>query len=78
LISLLFLLGLSYFQGWTSLYVLPNADIPFPLIKKMPSEFWTIIHPNVKFHIVRPWEWILLTLGMWGAYRHLGKINLNV
>ena len=78
LISLLCLVILSYFQGWASLYVDPYTYTPFPLIKEMSPDFWTIVHPNVKFHIMRPWEWILLTLGLWGVYRNIGKIKLNM
>lgn len=75
LISLLSLILLSFLLGWTSLHVDPNLDTPFPLIKNRKPGFWTIVYPRIKFHIVRPWEWILLTLGLWGAYRNLGKIK---
>ena len=76
LVSLLGIILFSYLQGWTSLHVDPNLDIPFPLIKKMKPDFWTIIHPNVKFHVVRPWEWIILTLGLWLVYRRIGKFKI--
>ena len=76
LISLLGLILLSFLLGWTSLYADPNVEIPFPLIKKVNPEFWRIIHPNVKFHVVHPWEWILLTLGLWGALRNIGRFKI--
>ena len=76
ILGIISLVILSFFLGWTSLYVDPNIDIPFPLIKKVKSGFWTIIPPNVKFHVVRPWEWILLTIGLWLAYRRIGKFKI--
>ena len=76
LISLLSLILLSYLLGWTSLHLDPKIDTPFPLIKRVNPDFWTIIHPNVKFHVVRPWEWILLTIGLWVAYRKIGKFKI--
>lgn len=61
-------------MGWMTIY--PSADgsmAYFPLIKKMSTEFWTVIHPNVNFHIVRPFEWVVLTIILWFFYRDIGK-----
>jgi len=45
----------------------------FPLIKKMNEGFWTVIHPDVNFHIVRPLEWLVLTIMLWVFYKDIGQ-----
>ena len=82
LVSLIMLTVLSFLLGWTSLYAHPTTDVFFPLLKyKMKPDFWStslrtdkfnVVH-SFKFHVIRPWEWILLTIGLWTAYRNIGK-----
>jgi len=81
LVSLIILVVLSFLLGWISLYADPTKDVAFPLIKHLKPDFWTtnfrtdkfnVVH-KLKFHIVRPWEWIILTIGLWTAYRNIGK-----
>jgi len=71
-ITLLVLVALG--MGWMTIY--PSVDgsmAYFPLIKKVSTEFWTIIHPNVNFHVVRPLEWLILTILLWFLYKDIGK-----
>lgn len=73
LISLISLVVFSYWQGWMTMYVDPENPSLFPLIKKGSASFWSVIPPSIKYHVVPPIEWIILTLGVWGIYRNMGK-----
>jgi len=72
LISMLVVIALG--MGWMTIYPTADGTMAYlPLIKKMNAEFWTVIHPNVNFHIVRPLEWLVLTILLWFLYKDIGK-----
>lgn len=66
-----FLTGLSYILGFWSIY--PNEVDDLMALIRQPSEgFWTI-KPVVTFHIVRPWEGILITIGLLLFYMNIDR-----
>ncbi len=52
---------LLWFAGYLDIY--PGSDESFAtiqLIKKYEPGFWSVVHPNITYHIVRPLEGILI------------------
>jgi len=52
----------AYAVGIVPIY--PMGEIPeslWLLVKKVPEGFWSVVHPNVKYHVVLPLEGTLLT-----------------
>ncbi|MEM6317865.1 MAG: VanZ family protein [Bacteroidota bacterium] len=55
---------IAYLSGTLAIYPSEgDVQAPILLIRKIQESFWTIIHPNVKFHVVRPLEGLII-LGM--------------
>ncbi len=60
---------IAYFTGVLAIYPSEtDSQAPILLIRKVYDSFWTIIHPNVKFHVVRPLEGILILSGLFYFY----------
>ena len=49
--------------GVLSIY--PSDTHDFHIVREMPKRFWSKVHPNVIYHVVRPLEGILLTISFW-------------
>ncbi len=67
-IIILFLLTtpyLSLYQG--------KKEALFYIVKVRPEGFWSVVHPNVTFHIMLPLEGILTTIALWLFYSRLGN-----
>jgi len=47
---------------------LPEEDIPFSILKGKINGFWSTIHPNVTYHVIRPLEGIFITIFLWVFY----------
>jgi len=62
-----------YISGIIS--VLPNEDVPYSLIRVVQAEFWTTVHPNIKFYVVKPLEGCLIILALLFFYRKLNFKN---
>jgi len=55
------ILGILYSIGWFQIHPIdPETDPAFLLIR-VPSEgFWTVVHPNITYHVVRPLEGLVI------------------
>lgn len=63
---------IAYFTGILAIYPSEtDSQAPILLIRKVYDDFWTIIHPNVKFHVVRPLEGMLILGGLFYFYSQL-------
>lgn len=52
---------IAYLTGILAIYPSESdPQAPILLVRKIQENFWTIIHPNVKFHVVRPLEGMLI------------------
>lgn len=70
LFALLFLL---YIFGLLSIYpYIEDPQAPLLLIKKIQPEFWTIVHPDVKFHVLRPWSGVAISILLYQFYKRMG------
>ena len=59
----------AYLTGILAIYPSESAEqAPILLIRKIQENFWTITHPNVKFHVVSPLEGILIVAGLFYFY----------
>ncbi len=47
-----------------------EPQAPLLLIRKIQENFWTISAPNIKFHVVRPFEGLLILGGLFYFYSH--------
>lgn len=54
------LTGLLHLIGWLRFYPDETAKEAFLLVKKVPTDFWSKVPPNITFHIVEPLEGIVL------------------
>lgn len=60
---------IAYLTGLLAIYPSDaETQAPILLIRKIQENFWTIIHPNVKFHVVQPLEGILILGGLFYFY----------
>lgn len=60
---------ISYITGVLAIYPSESeTQAPILLIRKIQESFWTIIHPNVKFHVVQPLEGVLILGGLFYFY----------
>ncbi len=60
---------IAYLTGNLAIYPSESeTQAPILLIRKVQESFWTIIHPNVKFHVVRPLEGLLILGGLFYFY----------
>lgn len=60
---------IAYLSGQLAVYpVEGGTNPPILLIRKIQESFWTIIHPNVKFHVVQPLEGLLILGGLFYFY----------
>ncbi|MFK7978811.1 MAG: VanZ family protein [Saprospiraceae bacterium] len=59
----------AYLTGFLAVYPSESeTQAPLLLIRKIQENFWTIIHPNVKFHVVQPLEGMLILGGLFYFY----------
>ncbi len=70
IISLMLVVIALNLSGILSIY--PNDDTPFQLLKKWPDGFWSTVHPNVTYHVMRPLEGTLVTFALWLFYSKIG------
>ncbi len=50
----------------------PSEDHEYHIVREMPKEFWSKISPNVTYHVVRPVEGLLMTIGLWFVFSKIG------
>ena len=62
---------LLYLTGVWGIYISDGAM--FPIIKKQLTTFWTTVPPQITYHVVRPWEGLLLVGVLWTFYWKLGR-----
>tara|TARA_Y100000385_G_C13100310_1_gene644104 strand:- start:1733 stop:2530 length:798 start_codon:yes stop_codon:yes gene_type:complete len=65
LIAVLFLVGI--------LGIHISDGVQYPIIKKQITSFWTTIPPKITYHVVRPWEGLVVTVLLWFFYWPLGR-----
>jgi len=41
------------------------------LVKKVPDNFWSLVHPNVTYHVILPLEGLLVTTFLWLFYKKI-------
>lgn len=54
------------------LSIYPSEDHEYHIVRKMPEQFWSKIHPNVTYHIVKPVEGLFLTVFLWVFFSKIG------
>jgi len=60
---------IAYLTGILAIYPSESEQqAPILLIRKIQETFWTIIHPNVKFHVVQPLEGVLILTALFYFY----------
>ncbi len=65
------LIGL-YASGILPVYPVDAAIQPLSLlVKKVPDGFWSVVHPNVTYHVIQPLEGLLLTFFLWLFYKKI-------
>lgn len=47
----------------------------FTLVKKMPAGFWSVVHPNVTYHVVLPGEGVIWTMILLMMFLSLSRNN---
>lgn len=59
------------------LSIYPSEDHEYHIIRKMPDQFWSKIHPNVTYHIVKPIEGLSLTCLLWVFFSRISPVTLD-
>jgi len=81
-IEAIFLLFLIIFLLWgfKTGYIAygPDPDASFVFFRKPISGFWNIVHPNIKFHVVKPIEGIVILVLLIGFYSYLEKGSSSI
>ncbi len=60
--------------------VYPNdtdPQAPMLLVKKVETSFWSVIHPNITYHIVRPFEGLMILLMLYIFYLPLWRKSIH-
>lgn len=68
IIILILILNLS---GILSIH--PSDETPYQLLRKWPEGFWTNANHGVVYHIIRPIEGAVITIGLWLCYSRIGN-----
>lgn len=55
------IIGISCLYWLDTWSIYPQDGIPYPLIKKKLNSFWTEIPPGIVYHVVRPFEALIIT-----------------
>lgn len=75
------LLLLGILLGWISIWPsgLEGKDgVIFEFVKKKESGFWTSLPPNVKFHVMRPFEGLIAVVILFNIFKNIGyKFAIN-
>ena len=53
------------------LSIYPSEDHNYHIVREMPRKFWSTVHPNVRYHVVRPLEGIALIIVLWISYSRI-------
>jgi len=59
------------------LSIYPDTEAMYQMVIQNPSGFWSKIHPNVTYHVVRPSEGLLITIFLWLFYSRIGHGSGN-
>ncbi len=71
LMAMFGIVGILWMMGILSIY--PSETVPYQLVSKEISGFWSTVAPNVTYHIVRPVEGIVLMFLLFLVYSRIGK-----
>ena len=55
------------------LYPSGEGEARYLVVRKIPESFWSVVHPNVTFHIMLPFEGLIITILLWVFYRRIGE-----
>ena len=69
LISLTTILVILYLMKVWSIH--PTEGVPFPIVQKELTSFWTEAAHNVTYHVMRPFEALIIVPSLWIYYRWL-------
>lgn len=72
IIILSVLIGMAFATNFLGLYP-TDADATHLLVKKMPTQFWSIEYPEIIYHILLPFEGLLIMFGLFLFYGGLEK-----
>jgi len=70
LVNVSLLIAIAFASNKIGLY--PNdTEAQYLLVKKMPTQFWSTVHPEIVYHILLPFEGLLLMTGLFIFYSRL-------
>ena len=70
LVFIIFSLAILIWSDVLSVYA--NDSASYHLVLQSPQKFWSVVHPNVTYHVVRPLEGIIITVLLWMFYDPIG------
>jgi len=71
--SIVFLVTIAWLTQWLDIYPDPEHPAPVQLIREPESEFWTVLPPHRRFHVLRPGPGVLLILTILALYMGLDR-----
>jgi len=72
LVILSMLIGIAFATNFLGLYP-TDTEASYLLVKKMPTQFWSIEYPEIVYHILLPFEGLFIMMGLFLFYSGLEK-----
>lgn len=60
---------IAHLSGILSIY--PDDSRPFQILREWPPGFWSHVHPNITYHVIRPIEGLVITILLWIVFSHI-------
>jgi hypothetical protein len=71
--SIILLTALGWLTQWLDIYPDPTNPAPVQLIREAEKEFWTVLPPHRRFHVLRPGPGAAVILLMLAAFMGLDR-----
>ncbi len=69
LYALIVLWVIAFATGWASYR--PTGESTFIVYREMPTEFWSWVGKKIVYHVMMPWEYLLVTAAIYIGYEPL-------
>jgi len=76
MVNLSLLIAIAFASNILGLYP-TDTKAQYLLVKKMPTQFWSTVYPEIVYHILLPLEGLLLMIGLFIFYSKLENVEIQ-